>query len=302
MNLLIPYIPILNHPDPYFEEFTYGDANARGRKLRDEVKKGDYIFFHTTLSGRKFITAYYIVEKVLEIPRIIEDDSLMCKFRNPHITEYVAGKHRDVPNNVVLFGNPISSRKLDKPLLFDKRLANKLSLNIRFKKGKTDSQIIGSATRAWRELSNKDVTALLKAVSDNEKRSINASTLLSTEEVGELLERDVEAFIERNVSVFGKSLKLLHRQLETPVGRIDLLYEDKAGHPIVVELKLNRIGHDALSQLRRYMVWVKKETSKPVQGILVGNGVMPAFEDEFRKLRDVRIFNYGWHLKLRQWP
>jgi RecB family endonuclease NucS len=50
-----------------------------------------------------------------------------------------------------------------------------------------------------------------------------------------------------------KSLRLERRQLDTPAGRIDLLFKDEEGNLIVVELKLNKIGRDAINQLRRYM-------------------------------------------------
>jgi len=35
MNLLIPYVHLYDHPDPLFEEFTYGDVGARARKLKN---------------------------------------------------------------------------------------------------------------------------------------------------------------------------------------------------------------------------------------------------------------------------
>lgn len=46
MNLLIPYIHLYKHTDPLFEEYTYGDSKFRARKLKNELKKGDYVFFH----------------------------------------------------------------------------------------------------------------------------------------------------------------------------------------------------------------------------------------------------------------
>ena len=66
MHLLIPYVNLLNHPDPLFEEYTYGEGGARGKKLKNHVKKGDYIFFHTSKRNQKYITAYYIVDRVID--------------------------------------------------------------------------------------------------------------------------------------------------------------------------------------------------------------------------------------------
>jgi len=44
MNLLIPYVKLPSHHDPLFEEFTYGDLNGRGRKLK-ALQPGDHVFF-----------------------------------------------------------------------------------------------------------------------------------------------------------------------------------------------------------------------------------------------------------------
>ncbi|RLG34278.1 hypothetical protein DRN97_02925 [Methanosarcinales archaeon] len=38
MSLLIPYVHLYNHHDPLFEEFTYGDAGKRGRKLKKYLR------------------------------------------------------------------------------------------------------------------------------------------------------------------------------------------------------------------------------------------------------------------------
>ncbi len=76
MHLLIPYVK-LSHPDPAFDEFTYGDSGQRARKLKRDVKRGDYIFFHTTKRGKKFITAYYVVDRVLDTVVACQDKALV---------------------------------------------------------------------------------------------------------------------------------------------------------------------------------------------------------------------------------
>jgi len=301
MNLLIPYVHLYNHPDPLFNEFTYGDSTKpRARKLKNALEKDDYIFFHTTISGKKYITAYYVVDRVLETSRAANDDNIRAKYRNPHIMEYLSGK-RTNGDDVVLFGDPISSRVLERPLLFDRTLAEKLSLNIKFPKGKMQTQVIGSATRAWRELKGTDVEILLEAIKLSEKEGIHTEAILSTDEVTEIIEKDIENFIEKNLSFIGDDLKLNRRQLDTDVGRIDLLFEDRRQNLIVVELKLNKIGREAINQLRRYMKWVEKETKKEVNGIMVCKGVMPAFEEDFEKLKDIKILCYGWQLRVYPW-
>ena len=297
MNLLIPYVPLINHADPVLEEFTYGDSDSRARKLKRSLEKGDYIFFHTTINSKKCITAHYVVDRVLDTLEAAKDKDIFLKYKNPHIIEYREGKRRDHAD-VVVFGDPILSRKLERPLLFDRPLAEKLSLSIKFKKGFTETQCIGSATRQWRKLSNKDVEILLSEIINNESRGVATQKTLSTDEVTEIIEKDIENFIEANPKILGESLKLIGRQVDTPVGRIDLLFEDKNNRIVVVELKLNKIGREALNQLRKYMHYVTKEMKTDVEGVIVCKGVMPAFKEEFLNLKKIRILKYGWKLEV----
>lgn len=301
MNLLIPYVHLYYHHDPLFKEFTYGDNGPRAKKLKKDLKKGDYIFFHTSINGKKYITAYYVVERVLDTLEAIKDKNIVLKYKNPHILEFLSHKRTGEVDDALVFGDPITSNVLARPLLFNRSLAQKLSLNIKFSEEKTETQVIGSATRAWRELTDRDVEILLDEVKLSEKEGIGSATILSTDEVTEIIEKDLENFIEKNPSLIGKSLRLDKRQFDTPVGRIDLILKDEKENLVVVELKLNRIGREAINQLRKYMVHMEKETEKDVKGIIICKGVMPAFEEEFKKLKDIKIFCYGWQLKLYPW-
>src|SRR5262249_1389015 len=151
MNLLIPYVKLPDHNDPLFKEFTYGDVGQRGRKLK-MLQPGDYIFFHTTIKGRKCITAYYTVARVSDTKDVVKNHDLTKKYHNPHIARWLGRlehKRRSSDDDVVVFGDPITSRIAAKPLPFDKALAKRLSLNIPFPKGRLESQAIGSATRSW---------------------------------------------------------------------------------------------------------------------------------------------------------
>ena len=101
--------------------------------------------------------------------------------------------------------------------------------------------------------------------------------------------------------LIGKSLNLEKQQLVTDDGRIDLLFADVGGNKIVVEMKLHKIGIEAVKQIKNYMKWVKKTTKKNVSGIIVCEGVMPAFEDDIKKLKDIKVFCYGWQLQTQLW-
>lgn len=62
---------------------------------------------------------------------------------------------------------------------------------------------------------------------------------------------------------------------KTPAGAIDIYGEDTSGTPTVVELKRRRVGPSAVSQLKRYVDALDRETSAdtPPRGILVAPSV-----------------------------
>ena len=299
MNLLIPYVHRVKHQDPLYSEFTYGDTSPRAKKLKNDLNKGDHVFFHTAIRNRKYITAYYVVDRVLDTAEAVKDQNIVAKYKNPHVIDFLDPKKEKYKEDVMLFGDPITSKVLDKPLLFDKSLAEKLSLDIKFPEGRTEGQSIGSTTRAWRELTEKDVEILLDAIKSSESDIKYLDIILSTDEVTEIIEKDLENFIEKNPRLIGENIKPAKRQLDTDVGRIDLLFEEPDGTPVVVELKMNKIGREAINQLRRYMDWIDKDTHKKSRGILVCKGVMPAFEEDFKNLSGIKIYCYGWQLIIK---
>jgi hypothetical protein len=302
VHLLIPYVPLANHHDPILEEFTYGDVESRARKLKRDLKRGDYAFFHTTVRGRRYITAYYVVDRVLDTSQAASSRAVVDKYKNPHIDEYVKGERRN-QEDAILFGDPIESRKLSRPLPFNKALTSKLSLGITFKKGLSENQCIGSATRQWRTLTDKDVETLLSEIRNYEREGLMADVILSTDEVLEIREVDLENFIMNNTHLLGSDLVFKSRQRDTRAGRLDLLFEDSSKNLVVVELKLNEIGRGAINQLRGYIHQVKEDTGKEVRGIIVCKKILPTFIEEFRKLRKIKIFQYGWKLQVypRKW-
>jgi Holliday junction resolvase-like predicted endonuclease len=301
MNLLIPYIHFYP-PDPAFDEFTYGDVNRRARKLKFEVNQGDYIFFHTGKSGKKYITAYYVVDRVLDTAEAAQNQDIIRKYRNHHIAHYLEGKERkQFKDDVIVFGDPILSYILPRPLLFNRELAEKLSLKIKFSPGRSESQILGGATRAWRQLSEDDVEILKKGIGMLKEVQLNIKPLMSTEEVSETLEKDIEDYLAKHPDMIGSNLKYFDRQYHVESGRIDILFKDKddKGNWVIVEVKQNRIGRDAYQQIKSYVHKMQKDKSGVrITAILVCSGIMPAFEKELREQTDIKIFVYGWELKI----
>ncbi len=93
-------------------------------------------------------------------------------------------------------------------MLFDQKLATKLSLDIKFSPNKSDTQVIGSATRQWRKLTEKDAELLFGELKALENQDCDY-TFRSSEEVAETLERDIEKCITQNPSLIGAGLKLI---------------------------------------------------------------------------------------------
>jgi hypothetical protein len=305
MNLLIPYVKLPDHNDPLFKEFTYGDVDQRGRKLKT-LRPDDHVFFHTTIQGKKCITAYYTVARVVDTKDVVTNPHLMSKFCNPHIARWLNDKKPAGSSDVILFGDPITSMVLAKPLPFDKKLATRLSLKIPFPEGRQESQAIVSATRSWRQLSDQDVQILQNAIKVSEgatEDGVSLEGILTTEEVSQVVEKHIEGLLAKNPKLLGHPVVSVKRQVETDEGRIDLLLETKSGHVIVVEVKLHRIGRDAVMQLRNYMKWVRKgQRKQSVSGVIVCEGVLPAFAEDLAKLKDIKVMCYGWQLKLQRWP
>ena len=135
-----------------------------------------------------------------------------------------------------------------------------------------------------------------------EDENARPAVLKTTEEVSETLERDVEDYLAKNPSLIADGLKLLGQQLEVKSGRIDLLFGTMCGNLVVVEVKLGRIGREAMRQVQDYVSDIKAtERPKKVEGVLVCAGVMPAFESELRKQSKVRILIHGWRIEVQPW-
>jgi len=79
MHLLIPYVQLPDPADPLFGEFTYGDIGWRARQLR-KLKAGTYVFFHTSKHDKKFITAFYVVDHVVDTVAAARDKLIILDF------------------------------------------------------------------------------------------------------------------------------------------------------------------------------------------------------------------------------
>ncbi len=121
-------------------------------------------------------------------------------------------------------------------------------------------------------------------------------------EVEQLLEEDIEMFIEGNPQALDKNLRTFKRQYVLKSGeRIDLLLKDKEGL-VVVEMKKGAIGREAFNQITKYLKEVKSESKCKVRGVIVCRDVLPIFEDFFlKKVAEgkIKVYLYSWKFNLR---
>ncbi|WP_298825359.1 endonuclease NucS domain-containing protein [uncultured Planococcus sp.] len=306
VNYLIPYVdPKRNdgEEDPMFREFTYGDKGFRGLKLLESVNKDDYLFFHTSINWKRYITAFYKVVRVMPINEARANPLIMQKYQNPHL----ANKHSHV-NEVIVFGHPIESFELVNSIEMNEELLGQLGITF---DPYTNFTVFGSLTskfRNWYTLNDEQVQLLMKLIFDKTQQKMSSPNLqLSSNEIPQLLERDIENLIANSPHLIGQNLFLKEQQyvFETTNKRLDLLLENKVtGELTIVEIKKDAIDLKALTQLGEYIEEYKKlEGNKTINGVLIGNGVLPYFEEQIiEKLRakNWRLLNYGWLFSLQE--
>lgn len=100
------------HIDPNFTQLVYGNSGKNGNSLKKHIKEGSYIFFNARIGDRRYITAYFYIEKVLlKGTNDNEINALNCSAKD---------------DLVVFIGNRNFSKVLTIPLLLDKDLLLKL--------------------------------------------------------------------------------------------------------------------------------------------------------------------------------
>jgi len=86
-------------------------------------------------------------------------------------------------------------------------------------------------------------------------------------------EAEMQQALARHPEVIEPGLEVLHRELPTEVGGIDLFARDAGGSLVVVELKRSKATQEAVHQLSRYVDSVRRVSREPVRGILAAPAV-----------------------------
>lgn len=283
------YIYTLSY-DPLFEEFTYGEAGKRAEMLRNQLHEGDYLFFWTNLLGRLYITAYYVVDFLMEGNEARRRRDIKSTYKSEHLQR--SGNYDDV----IVFGNPKKSLRLGVPLPLTRDLLKKLSIAIPYDPNRSETFNINSALRNVMgkncKLSDAQVKTLLDEI---DKLQFSGEFPLEDWD-----ERAVELVLARNPSLLEKDLKLVsYRQLKTPHGVIDLLFQDKDNAYLVVEVKKGTAPDDTLTQLLNYISYVKKTSPKnTVRGAIICSSCSRRLE-EAAKESGVKILSYQGMLTVK---
>lgn len=158
-HLLITYVDpgvIGNHVDPDFKNLIYGDSGDRGYILLNNLEKGSYVFFNTTISDKRYIMGYFCVDRILMKNR---DDSEILKLESDAKSD-----------EIIIIGSKDKSKVLTRPVLFDKNVAMSLPalkadknyFDGKLKNNISELSAINSKTRTHRKLKDFDKDVLLK--------------------------------------------------------------------------------------------------------------------------------------------
>ncbi|WP_052344225.1 endonuclease NucS domain-containing protein [Bacillus ndiopicus] len=277
-HYLVPYNRN-EEDDPLFDEFTYGHQESRLNK----VQVGEYLFFHTKVLEKRYITAYYQVFEKKSVKEIRQDPYINKKYRNHHIFN---GNETDI----VIFGHPVYSYILEKPLLLSPELLYKLVGDKKVNQGKLIMNF-GAEEE------------LLKLIDDHQQMPLHEVSL-TTEDIYHLREKDIEDLLCNNPKLLGENLTYLQRQKSFDDKSIldVLLTDDK--DLVIVEIKKGLINQDVYSQIKGYINNLKIEKpNQNVRGIIVCRGFdseqSKNFYTEKISKGKIEVFVHAWKFDLK---
>lgn len=139
------------HVDPNFTQLVYGNSDKNGDIIKKHIKPGSFLFFNARIGEKRYITAYFVVEKVLE--------------KGKHNAEIKALKCDARVDEVVIIVDRNHSKILTAPLLLDRELMKKLSSY-----GADDNYFEKKSSEGCSELEAiKDKTLNPKVITEQEK-------------------------------------------------------------------------------------------------------------------------------------
>ncbi|WP_319506924.1 endonuclease NucS domain-containing protein [uncultured Methanolobus sp.] len=328
-HMLYRYLPAetmkkkyCEHPDPLFDELTYGEGGGFSDRVRNNVLPGSHIFFHTTIGGQRYIMAHYFVKELVEGYDARHDDKIRENYKNVHIhpenyPEWWMGDYdpeledEDETNDIIIFGDEkMSLGKLENPVPFDRYLAEKLefepykkiTFDIYNKNGKLllDSERITSATRNPRFITENDVRTILyeielrnNDVKFNSPQHTKNTPQNKTRFDVDVSEKQIETSIFVNPSLLGNNMKIVSRQLVIPSGRIDLLLETEGNELLILEIKKGFPNDSVITQVLSYKADIENMYPEKVVKLAILCEDCSSKVKNAANASNIAIYNYG---------
>lgn len=114
---------------------------------------------------------------------------------------------------------------------------------------------------------------------------ISGNQLKELERSSPEAERDLEDWIEEDISIVSPNLLLIGRQVTTDFGgAIDLLAVDRMGDTVIIELKKDRTPRDVVAQVLDYAAWVNSLNPDMIREIAenyLNRDLDKAFQEKF---------------------
>jgi hypothetical protein len=127
-------------------------------------------------------------------------------------------------------------------------------------------------------------------------------------EVLEILEKQIQAFLARNLEQLEPGLSLwtfsdgrsaVEYQVDDRLRRVDILAKDSSGIPVVIELKTKRGHEKVVGQILYYMGRVKTNLGEArARGIIVAREISPEIRIATADLPDIGLVEYKLALTL----
>ena len=285
-HLLFPYTKLPWHKDPDFKEMTYGDSHARGRRFKNNISPGSYIFFHTTKAGIRYITGYLKIQEILTREE--------AKKR---------GIESDSTNDDYVFIGDKNESNADFFLKFDKRLAQRFkSIKFNFDRANhSENECINYQTRPAPYISQEDVEMLLSEIESNSIQDTSIDDeIISFDEIHKLQkELKIRDYFAKNPGLIEKNAQYYDKE----TNHVDLVLKDQSGKLLVLEFKRPGIASTAtVEQILNYANHLKNK--KPGFnfrfGIVIEVSQVTPDLIEYAKSRNVDVFYYGFGLLCRK--
>ena len=130
--------------------------------------------------------------------------------------------------------------------------------------------------------------------------SDEASDVSELVETSISLERDIEDHLVHHLESIEKGMELVGRQINTDIGRIDILAKDTKGSLVIIEIKVGEAKDSAIGQIARYLGWYTETEGGPVRGILISNNFPEGVQYAAVAIPNLTLMSYRIHFSFEQ--